>query len=65
MNRRTSRAFDEPRRPMEVHRADCSCCGNDSHRLDWNGVAVRFLFGLGCGALIALALSTITGVPLT
>ncbi|WP_439539500.1 hypothetical protein [Sphingomonas sp.] len=54
---------DEPRRPIEVHPIDCSCCGHDDSALDWNGVAVRVLAGLGLGTAIALTLSAISGVP--
>ncbi|WP_439539004.1 hypothetical protein [Sphingomonas sp.] len=54
---------DEPRRPVEVHPIDCSCCGNDDSALDWNGVALRVLLGLGLGTAAALTLSAFSGVP--
>lgn len=58
---------DQPRRPNELHSLDCSCCSHqaDPARLDVAGIALRFLIGLGWGAILAFCLSIITGVPVT
>ena len=54
---------NHPRRIGIVHAKDCTCCSPRAERIDIAGASLRFLVGLGWGALFAFILSAITGVP--
>ncbi|APR53339.1 hypothetical protein CA223_05335 [Sphingomonas koreensis] len=54
---------NHPRRVGIVHAKDCTCCSRRADRIDIAGASLRFLVGLGWGALIAFSLSVLTGVP--
>ncbi|MCP3729287.1 hypothetical protein M9978_02500 [Sphingomonas sp. MG17] len=45
-------AHDQPRRPLELHPADCPCCSDDPAALDLGAVALRLIVGFGLGGLV-------------